>query len=95
MKLHLRATPNAHKSEVVGWEDDPIRGRILRVRIAAPPVEGKANTALRELLAEWLGIPKSKVTLDKGGASRVKTFTIPDNSGAALGTGMDPPRQSP
>lgn len=79
MKLHVKATPNARKSEVIGWEDDPIRGRLLRVRIAAPPVEGKANTALRALLATWLDLPKSKVILEKGDNSRVKTFTIPDD----------------
>lgn len=79
MKLHVKATPNARKSEVIGWEDDPIRGRVLRVRIAAPPVEGKANTALRSFLAAWLDLPKSKVILERGDTSRVKTFAIPDN----------------
>ena len=79
MKLHVKATPNARKSEVIGWEDDPMLGRIIRVRIAAPHVEGKANTALQSLLADWLGISKSQLSLDKGGKSRVKTFSIPDD----------------
>jgi uncharacterized protein (TIGR00251 family) len=79
MKLHVKATPNARKSEVIGWENDPVLGRMLRVRIAAPPLEGKANTALRSLLADWLGISKSRVSLDKGAKSRVKTFSIPDD----------------
>ncbi|MFU8894684.1 MAG: DUF167 domain-containing protein [Luteolibacter sp.] len=79
MKLHIKATPNARKSEVIGWETDPIRGRVLRVRIAAPPAEGKANAALRTFLANWLDLPKSKVILEKGDTSRVKTFTIPDD----------------
>ncbi len=78
MKLHVKATPNARKSEVVGWEEDPLHGRVLRIRIAAPPVEGKANTALRALLANWLGLPKSQIILEKGGTSRLKTFSIPD-----------------
>ncbi len=79
MKLHVKITPNARTSEVLGWEDDPVRGKVLRVRIAAPPVEGKANAALRSFLAKWLGLPKSKVFLENGDTSRIKTFSIPDD----------------
>ena len=43
MKLALKVIPNAKKSEAVGWEEDPRAGRALKLRIAAPPVEGKAN----------------------------------------------------
>jgi uncharacterized protein (TIGR00251 family) len=80
MIVRVRATPNARSSEILGWEDDPQCGRVLRVRIAAPPVEGKANAALREFLAKSLGLPKARVTLEKGGASRHKTFSIPDGT---------------
>lgn len=80
MKLRVRATPNAHRSEVIGWEDDAQAGRILRVRVAAPPVEGKANAALRDFLAKTLGLSKSKVVLQKGNASRFKSFEIPDGT---------------
>lgn len=79
-KLHVRATPNARTSEIVGWEVDPQLGRVLRVRIAAPPVDGKANAALREFLAQSLGLSKSMVILEKGGSSRHKTFSIPENA---------------
>jgi uncharacterized protein (TIGR00251 family) len=80
MMLRVRATPNARSSEILGWEEDPQLGRVLRVRIAAPPVEGKANAALREFLAKSLGLAKSSVTLTKGGSSRCKTFEIPDGT---------------
>ncbi len=80
VKLRVRATPNARRSEVCGWEDDAQAGRILRVRVAAPPVEGKANDALRDFLAGSLGLPKSKVVLEKGGSSRFKSFEIPDGT---------------
>ena len=40
MKLALKVIPNAKKSEAVGWEEDPRAGRALKLRIAAPPVEG-------------------------------------------------------
>jgi hypothetical protein len=80
MKLRVRATPNAHRSEVIGWEDDAQAGRILRVRVAAPPLEGKANAELRDFLAKTLDLPKSKVVLEKGNASRFKSFDIPDGT---------------
>jgi uncharacterized protein YggU (UPF0235/DUF167 family) len=80
MRLRVLAVPNSKTSEVIGWEDDPRAGRVLRVRIAAPPVDGKANAALRDFLAGYLGIPKSKVTLDKGDTSRIKVFILPDGT---------------
>ncbi len=80
MKLRVRATPNARQSEILGWEDDGESGKVLRVRVAAPPVDGKANAALRDFLAKSLGVPKSKVNLDKGSSSRFKTFEIPDGT---------------
>lgn len=80
MKLRVRAIPNARRSEVIGWEDDAQAGRILRVRVAAPPQDGKANAELRDFLATTLGLPKSRVILDKGGSSRFKTFEIPDGT---------------
>ena len=80
MKLVVRATPNAKSSQLVGWETDPQAGPVLRVRVAAPPVDGKANAALREFLAKSLKLPKSQVVLDKGDTSRLKKFTIPDGT---------------
>jgi uncharacterized protein (TIGR00251 family) len=80
MNLRVRATPNARRSEIIGWEDDPQAGRILRVRVAAPPTEGKANRELRDFLAQSLGLPKSQVVLEKGNASRFKSFEIPDGT---------------
>lgn len=79
MKLRVRATPNAKRSEIIGWEEDPQVGKVLRVRVAAPPTEGKANAELRDFLAKSLGVSKSRVVLEKGDASRFKTFTVPDD----------------
>lgn len=80
MQLHVLAVPNARTSEIVGWEDDPRAGRVLRVKIAAPAVDGKANAALRDFLAERFGLPKSKVCLERGDTSRIKKFSLPDGS---------------
>lgn len=76
MKLAIKATPNAKKSEILGWENDPIAGKVLKVKIAAPPVEGKANKAIIAFLADQFGLPKSKVTLLKGETGRIKRFEL-------------------
>lgn len=80
MKLRVRASPNARQSEIIGWEDEPQAGRILRVKIAAAPVDGAANQVLRDFLAKSLGLSKSRVVLEKGNSSRFKTFEIPDGT---------------
>jgi uncharacterized protein YggU (UPF0235/DUF167 family) len=76
MRVHVLAVPNSRATEIVGWEDDPRAGRVLRVRVVAPPVDGKANVMLREALAAHLGVAKSRVRLEKGGSGRIKTFEI-------------------
>lgn len=81
MRIRVLAVPNAKISKVVGWEEDPQAGRVLRVRVAAPPVEGKANLVLRDVLAAHLGVPKSRVSLEKGDGSRLKTFVVLEGDG--------------
>lgn len=78
MILAVKATPNARNHSIEGWEEEPLVGRVLRVRIAAPPTEGKANAALQVYLAKVLGVSKSEVQLEKGNSSRIKRFRIPD-----------------
>ncbi len=69
--LDVRVKPRGRKSELLGWE----RGR-LAVRLAAPPVDGKANRALVELLCRELGLGRSQVTLFSGEKSKDKTLEI-------------------
>lgn len=80
MRLPVKAVPNAKTSEILGWEDDSQTGRVLKIRVAAAAVDGKANEALRGFIAKSLGLPKSKVSLEKGSSSRVKMFSIPDGT---------------
>jgi len=80
VEIRVLAVPNARAGEVIGWEDDPRAGRVLRVKVAAPPVEGKANAALRDVIAAHFGLAKSRVVLAKGSTSRVKVFTLPDGA---------------
>ena len=69
--LAVKAIPNAPRSEVVGW-----LGEALKVKIHAPPVEGRANDALCEFLAETLGIARRRVTLLRGATARKKLIRI-------------------
>lgn len=81
MKLALKVSPGAKRNEVLGWEDDyPQVGRVLKLKIAAPPVEGKANKEIILFLAKTLGLPKSAVELVHGTSGRIKLAEIPDGA---------------
>ena len=69
--LAVRVTPRARKSEIVGAQGDA-----LQVKLAAPPVEGAANAALCEFLADRLGVRKSAVTIVAGRTSRQKAVHV-------------------
>ena len=69
--LKIRVIPNAKKSEFSGYRDDE-----LVLRLNAPPIEGKANKATVEFLAEYLGVTRSAVILLRGESSRHKIFQI-------------------
>lgn len=71
MKLSVRVTPNAKRDEIVGW-----RGEVLRVKVRAPAVGGRANAALTDLLAETLRIPRSSISILSGAASRMKILEV-------------------
>ena len=81
--ITVRVVPNASRSTIIGWEDPPdgMPGvhKILRVRLAAPPVDGKANDALLRFLAEAGGVRKQHLHLKSGTTSRVKTIEVPDD----------------
>lgn len=81
MKMALKVTPGAKRNEVLGWEEDyPQVGRVLKLRIAAPPVEGKANKEIVLFLAKTLGLSKSAVELVHGTSGRIKMVEIPDGT---------------
>jgi uncharacterized protein (TIGR00251 family) len=82
----VRVQPRATRSEVVGLHGDEIR-----IRIAAPPVDGAANAALIRLLAERLGVPRSAVEVTAGITARSKVVVVggiePDSAARRLGVG--------
>lgn len=69
--LSLHIQPGAKKTEVAG-----VHGEALKVRLGAPPVDGKANEALIAFLAERLGVPKARVILEAGQTSRSKRVRV-------------------
>jgi uncharacterized protein len=67
VELALLIQPRASRTRVVGEHDG-----LLKLQLAAPPVDGEANAALVEFLAKRLGIPRRQVTLVAGDAARRK-----------------------
>jgi len=69
--LAIKAIPNASRSEIVGWLGDA-----LKIKVHAPPVEGRANEVLCEFLADTLDVPRRAVTVVRGDTSRQKLVRI-------------------
>ena len=69
--LAIKAIPNAPRNEVVGWLGDA-----LKIKVHAPPLEGRANAALCEFLARTLDLPRRAVTVLRGDTSRQKIVRI-------------------
>jgi uncharacterized protein (TIGR00251 family) len=67
----LRIQPGAPKNEIVGFANG-----VWKIKIAAPPVEGKANKELIDYLSEVLDVAKSSITIIKGEKGRDKTILI-------------------
>jgi hypothetical protein len=75
----VHAQPGARRTEVVG-----LHGESLKIRLAAPPVDGKANAALRAFVAERLGVPAMRVELVAGASSREKRLRVSGVDAATL-----------
>ena len=72
----MRLTPRAGRDAVEGWTADSDGRRVLKVRVAAPPVDGQANAALVKLIAKTLGVARSTVTIASGEGARVKMLAV-------------------
>lgn len=70
-KISLRVYPGAPRNEVLGFAEG-----VLRVRIAAPPVKGKANRELLVFLSRLLGIKERDLAIIRGQTSRTKTVAV-------------------
>ena len=70
-RLAVKAIPNAPRDALAGW-----MGGVLKVKVHAPALDGRANVALCAFVAEALGVPKGAVALVQGAKSRQKLLEI-------------------
>ncbi len=85
--LVVHAVPGAKRTEVAG-----LHGDSLKVRVAAPAVESKANEALVAFVAERLGLARRAVRIVGGEKSREKRLAIEGVPAAAVAAALAPPR---
>jgi len=72
----VKVQPKASRNEFAGLYQDA-----LKIRLTAPPVEGKANKALIYFLADWLGVKKSQVEIVSGQLSKIKIIKVVGEGG--------------
>jgi uncharacterized protein (TIGR00251 family) len=75
-RLAIRVQPGAKADGIAGWIADAHGGEVLKIRLRAPAVEGKANAALLEFLARQLGLRPRQITLERGDTSRHKIVQV-------------------
>ena len=69
--IKVKVLPRSSKNQIIGREGD-----LFKVKLTSPPVEGKANKALIELVAKKLGIAKGRIEIISGKSARLKTLRI-------------------
>ncbi len=75
MRLLVRVTPKSARDGVEGVAETA-EGLALKVRVRAVAEDGKANRAVEQVLAGWLGVAKTRVAVAKGDTSRIKTLLV-------------------
>lgn len=70
-RVSVRLRPRGQKDELLGIQDG-----VLQARVAAPPVDGRANKALCRLIADRVGVPKGRVAVVGGKKSRNKIVQV-------------------
>ena len=79
LRIAVRVQPRSARNRVVGRHGDA-----LKLQVTAPPVEGAANQAVIELLAEWIGVPRRQVRIVQGETARDKVVEVASSDPAAL-----------
>lgn len=83
--LAVRVHPGAKKNDVAG-----LHAGAVKISLTAPPVDGRANEALIEFVAELLRIPRARVSLVSGATSRMKVLRITGKSAAEVQAALFP-----
>ena len=78
--LNLRVSPGAKRTSIEG----PYGENALKLRVAAPPLDGKANSEVESFLARSLGVPGSGVAVIRGSSSRDKVVLVRGVQAATL-----------
>ncbi len=82
--IRVRVQPRAPRDEIVGWQ-----ANTLRLRVSAPPLEGRANDAVVQLIARGAGVARGAVSVVAGARGRDKLVRVegvtPDALRARLG----------
>lgn len=78
--IAVRVTPRARRNEIVGV----MRNGTIKIRLVAPPVEGKANAALIKFLADIIGVTQSKIDIVAGASGRDKLVSVMDMDAETL-----------
>ena len=84
VRIAVKVQPGARKNGITGYSDS-----VLRVKIAAPPVEGKANKELIAYFSDILDVRKGAITIEKGQTSRNKFLSIEGVDEDRLSTVID------
>ncbi|WP_284945833.1 DUF167 domain-containing protein [Acidisoma cladoniae] len=85
VRLAVRLTPRASKNAVEGVIRGADGRAVLQVRVAAPPIEGAANTVLVAFLAQSLGLRKADIEIRSGDKARLKILYLAGDGGAIVG----------
>jgi uncharacterized protein (TIGR00251 family) len=84
-RLRVKVQARARRNEVTAFQDG-----VLRIKVTAPPVEGKANEAVVALLAERLRVPKSSIRIVAGERAPLKTLEVTGLDAAAVAERLRP-----
>lgn len=87
--ISIHAQPNAKRSEIAG-----IHGEELKIRLHAPPVDGKANAVLIEFLRDVLNVPKAGIEIVRGETSRSKQVLVRGMKPDEVAARLSPPKPS-
>jgi uncharacterized protein (TIGR00251 family) len=72
IRLNLRVSPGAKRTSI----EDPYGEGAIRLKVAAPPIDSKANAEVKRFLASLLGVPRSDVVVTLGASSRDKVVAV-------------------
>ena len=84
--IRVRVQPKASANQILGFRED-----VLRLRVTAPPEDGKANAAVVRLLAQTLGISRSDLEVVRGHSSRNKFIRVTSLSAPEVRRRLDSP----